>query len=620
MITVENLTKSFCDQDLFEDISFKINQKERVGLTGKNGHGKTTLFKILTGSEHADSGKITIPRGYRIGYVEQELKFTQPSILEEAVMGLPNRSIEHHWKAEKILAGLGFSDLDIQKKPKDLSGGFQVRLNLSKVLLSDPDMLLLDEPNNYLDITSIRWLSKFLLNWKSELILITHDRSFMDSVVTHTMGIHRKKIYKIPGNTEKLYNQIAKQEEVYEKTRVNDEKKKKEIAIFISRFRAKARLAGMVQSRLKTMSKMRDLDKLEKIQQLDFSFTYKPFKAKYSLSSKGLTFSYRTDTDLINDFNITIGAQDRICIIGQNGKGKTTLLKILANCLKPSLGEVTYHPETIVGYYEQSNVKNLEDSRTVLDELMIANTNIDQQKARDICATMMFERENALKKVKILSGGEKSRVLLGKILCTPVNLLLLDEPTNHLDMHSCDALLSALDLFEGAIIMVTHNEMFLHAIANRLIIFKDNQILIQENDYQTFLNNNGWNDEINETKITNSLRTETKLSKKEIRKKRSEIINERAKTIKPLEKSILETENEIEKKESELELLNNEIIKASNMQDSILIQKHSKTIHSLKERINALFITLEKLIEELEEKEGLYKEKMSELDFQEKNN
>ncbi len=232
MIIFENISKSYSGQGLFDRVGFKINRKERVGLIGNNGHGKTTLFRFIIKKEIPDAGKIIIPRNYRIGHVKQEVKITEKTVLLEAALGLQEKDPKYFWKAEKILFGLGFRSQDMQTDPANLSGGFQVRLNLAKVLVSEPDMLLLDEPNNYLDITSIRWLSRFLSAWPGELILITHDRSFMDKVVTHTMGIHRKKISKLSGNTEKFYLQTAKEEEIFEKTRINEARKKKEIELF----------------------------------------------------------------------------------------------------------------------------------------------------------------------------------------------------------------------------------------------------------------------------------------------------------------------------------------------------------------------------------------------------
>ncbi len=256
MISVENLTKSYGVRTLFEEISFKVNARERVGLVARNGHGKTTLFQMIIGEISADDGQINTPKNYRIGYVAQKLDFTEDSLLAESMTALPANEADHHWKAERILTGLGFSQEDLSRPPAEFSGGFQVRLNLAKALIAEPDLLLLDEPTNYLDIETIRWIERFLLNWPHELLLITHDRSFMDHLATHILGIHRKKVKKIEGGTDKYYSQIAQEEEIHEKTRRNSEKRQKEIEQFIGRFRAKARLAGLVQSRIKTLAKM----------------------------------------------------------------------------------------------------------------------------------------------------------------------------------------------------------------------------------------------------------------------------------------------------------------------------------------------------------------------------
>ena len=350
--------------------------------------------------------------------------------------GLPETEKDHHWKVEKILAGLGFSQDDMQRHPQEFSGGFQVRLNLAKVLVSEPDLLLLDEPTNYLDITSIRWVERFLLRWPHELMLITHDRGFMDKVVTHTVGIHRHKARKIAGNTDKYYSQIAQDEEIYEKTRLNDERRQKEIKQFITRFRAKARLANLVQSRIKTLEKLEKKDKLGQIDTLDFSFRSEPFRGKHVLSVSNASFAYDAASPLIENFDLSVNAGDRICVVGKNGKGKTTLLKLLAGSLDPQDGEIQYNPSVKKGFFEQTNIQTLDERRTVEEEILYSHAGIDRQAARNICGAMMFEGNSALKKISVLSGGEKSRVLLGKILVTPLNLLLLDEPTNHLDMDS----------------------------------------------------------------------------------------------------------------------------------------------------------------------------------------
>ena len=270
MLQIENLTKSYGSRQLFNQISFKFNPRERLGIVGLNGHGKTTLMRLIIGEESADDGNIVIPRNYRIGYVRQSLRFNAGTVIDEGASALPDHDEGQTWKVEKILTGLGFDSKDLERRPQELSGGFQVRLNLAKALVAEPDLLLLDEPTNFLDITSIRWIEKFLSRWPRELMLITHDRSFMDQVVTHVVGIHRQSVRKIQGDTAKYYQQIAQDEEIYEKTRLNDERRRKEIELFITRFRAKARLANLVQSRMKTLEKTQKKEKLASVKTLDF--------------------------------------------------------------------------------------------------------------------------------------------------------------------------------------------------------------------------------------------------------------------------------------------------------------------------------------------------------------
>ncbi len=257
MISIENISKSFGGNSLFENTGFRLNKKERIGLVGRNGHGKTTLLRIIAGEEGYDEGSVILPQNYKIGYVKQYIDFTEETILKEGIKGLRDKEKNFHWKVEKALAGLGFAEEDMNKNPYEFSGGFQVRLNLAKVIVSEPDLLLLDEPTNYLDIASIRWIEKFLNNWPREAILITHDRSFTDKVATHIIGIHRKKMRKVKGSTEKYYSQIAKEEEIYEKTRENDEKKEKETELFISVSEQKQDLPTWCSQESKRLQKKR---------------------------------------------------------------------------------------------------------------------------------------------------------------------------------------------------------------------------------------------------------------------------------------------------------------------------------------------------------------------------
>jgi ATP-binding cassette, subfamily F, member 3 len=620
MIAAENLSKAYGGHVLFDRIGFKINAKERVGLVGRNGHGKTTLFRIIIGEEDFDNGNLTCPKGYRIGHVQQQLRFTEETVLKEGVLGLPESEKEHHWKVEKVLAGLGFSTADLQRHPDEFSGGFQVRLNLAKVLVSEPDLLLLDEPTNYLDITSIRWIEHFLIAWPREVMLITHDRSFMDRIVTHTLGIHRKKIRKIAGDTGKYYDQIAQDEEIYEKTRLKDERRAKEVELFITRFRAKARLAGMVQSRVKTLAKLEKKTKLLSMRDLNFSFRSLAFRGKQVLSALGLSFAYPGQPLLFKGLDITIQAGDRVCVVGPNGRGKTTLLKLLAGQLAPASGALTYHPAVVPGVYEQTNIQSLNDQSTIEEEILNCHPDVDRQHARNICGAMLFTGDTALKKISVLSGGEKARVMLGKLLATPVNLLLLDEPSNHLDMESSDALVGAVDDFDGAVIMVTHNEMFLHAVAQRLIVFDQDQVTLFEGTYQAFLDKGGWGDEAVATPSTLPAEAEAaagkspSINKKKLRRQRSAIIRERANELHPIDQAIVKAEALIEAREQELADLNQAMVAASQDQDGSRIAELSPVIHKCQAVIDQTFVQLEPLYEKKEALEKRYDLLLAELE------
>lgn len=496
MIKISGLNKTFGGQVLFDDLNLNVNRGEKIGLVGRNGHGKSTLFQIILGNVEVNSGSVTVPKNYRIGHLEQHIHFTMPTVLEECALGLPAGEEYETWKVEKILSGLGFSEEDMERDPAEFSGGYQIRMNLAKLLVSDPDMLMLDEPNNYLDIVAIRWLEDFLKSWDGEFILITHDRSFMDSVATHIVAIHRTKAKKVEGDTEKLYTMINQEEEIYEKTRLNEAKKRRQEEIFIAKFKAKASFASRTQSRVKKLEKQGEMKALEVIEDLDLYFNSAHFAAGQMMSAEDISFSYNGSKPyLIENFSLTVGKRDRICIIGKNGKGKSTLIKLLAGELKPASGSIRKHPSLLEGYFGQTNKLDLNENRAVFEEIKSADKSCNEFKARSIAGGLMFPGDSALKKIKVLSGGEKSRVLLGKILVTPCHLLFLDEPTNHLDMQSCDSLIEAIDDFDGSVIMVTHNEMHLRSVATKLVVFDNDSISIYPGTYDEFLSDVGWSDE-----------------------------------------------------------------------------------------------------------------------------
>ena len=539
MIELINISKSYPTSILYNDLNLRLNAGNKVGLVGRNGTGKSTLFKLILGEESQDSGEIKFPKAYKIGALKQYFDFTQNSLIDETAQALSEEDKYDIYKAEKILFGLGFTQSDLQKEPKSFSGGYQIRINLAKLLLTEPNMLLLDEPTNYLDILSIRWLKAFLKSFQGEVILITHDREFMDSVCTHTLGIVRKDAFMIPGGTRKFYEQIMANEEHHEKQKIAQEKKRKDLEEFIAKNKARAATATLAQSKIKILEKMEVLEDLEFDSNLNFDFNYKDTAAKFLLEVKDLSFGYTPDNILFKNITFALNRGETIGIIGKNGKGKSTLLNTIAGELQANSGSVDFHPSTQFAHFGQTNINHLNQNNTIMDEIYSVNHKLPEAVIRTICGIMMFSGDNAKKKISLLSGGEKSRVMLGKIIAQDVNLLFLDEPTNHLDIDSIDALTQAIKAFKGSCMIVTHSEELLRAVCDRLIVFTNEGADYFNGTYDEFLEKIGWeDDDTMEKKKT----VKSKRNKKEIKKLRAAIVTEKSKATTPIKNQIKELE------------------------------------------------------------------------------
>ena len=473
MIELTNISKNYGEQELFSSLNFRLSAGNRIGLVGRNGSGKSTLFKLILGEEHSDDGAVHIPRNYKIGTLRQHLSFSEKTLLDETALSLAEDDKFSLYKVEKILFGLGFEEEDLQKDPLSFSGGFQIRINLAKLLLTEPNLLLLDEPTNYLDIVSLRWLKMFLRSFDGEVILITHDRNFMDSITTHTMGIVRKTLSLTKGDTHKFYKQLALNDELYEKQKITQDKKIKELEEFIAKNRTRASTAALAQSKVKILEKMEKMDDLNSESSLSFEFKLKTTPAKVLLDVKDLSFYYKENEVLFKNISFTLQKGETLGIIGKNGKGKSTLLNTIAGELQQQIGSVDFHVSSSFAHFGQTNIAHLNPKNTVMDEIYVGNPRLPESSVRSICGAMMFSNDNAKKKVSLLSGGEKSRVMLGQIIAREVNVLFLDEPTNHLDMQSIDALSKAIKNFDGSCIIVTHSEDLLRKVCDRLIVFSN---------------------------------------------------------------------------------------------------------------------------------------------------
>jgi len=582
MIQFDRVSLSFSGHTLFEEATFTLQKGERCGLIGRNGSGKSTLFRMINYEIEPDQGKISLPKGYRIGFLKQHIHFTESSLLKEAATALPPQDKDHLYKAEKILFGLGFTEMDLEVHPSQFSGGFHLRLHLAKVLIAEPNCLLLDEPTNYLDIVSIRWLTQFLSKWAGEFILISHDRDFMDSVTTHTLGIHRQKLRKMKGSSLDFYQQILQEEEVHEKTRIKLEKKKATVQAFVDRFGAKATKAAQAQSKIKMLSREPVLEKLNALSSLSFSFHEAPFPGKRLLSAQNLSFSF-TDKPLISHLSLEIGKKDRIAFIGKNGKGKTTLLQLIGSDLKPQEGIIELSDHTRIGYFGQTHVDRLKGEHTIVQEISEANPFLNDTQVKAIAGLMMFSGELAEKKIHMLSGGERSRVLLGKIVAKPCNLLLLDEPTHHLDIESIEALIDALEDFAGAIVIVTHSELILRRLAlDKMVICEAAKQTLFEGNYDEFLEKKGWEEEKKE---------HTSLKKKIPHSPRKEI----AAQIKPIERQIAQLEQKIGILEEEQKKAQG-LIESGSLSPEFLknLGMRQKEIEGIETQLYTLYELLEK--------------------------
>lgn len=541
MIQFDDVGLAYSGHPLFKNANFTLQKGERCGLVGRNGSGKSTLFRLVNGEIEPDQGNVSIPKNYRIGYLQQHIRFTEPTLIQEAALGLQEHEKEATYKAEKILFGLGFTEEDLEKAPGQFSGGYQLRLNLTKVLVSEPHCLLLDEPTNYLDIPSIRWLQNFLSRWTGEFILISHDRDFMDSVTTHTMGIHREKLKKIKGTTIDFFQQILMEEELHEKSRIKSEKKKAHLQSFVDRFGAKASKAALAQSKMKMIAREPVLEKLNAMSELSFGFQEAPFPGKKMVDARHLQFSY-TEEPLIEDFSLDIEKGERIAIIGKNGRGKSTLLRLLAKDLTPQQGTLEFSDNTKIGYFGQTHVDRLNGKHMIEEEIALANPDLNYTEIKGIAGAMMFSGDLSAKKISVLSGGEKSRVLLGKIVAQPCNLLLLDEPTHHLDIESIEALIDALEDFAGSVVIVTHSELILRRLVpDKVILCEEAQQTVFLGNYDEFLDKVGWGEK----------KKNAPQKSPNVRKDRADEVAKRAAALKPLHEQIQEWEQKLELLEKE---------------------------------------------------------------------
>ena len=483
---------------MFEEASLSITEGERIGLVGPNGAGKTTLIKILLGQESSDEGDIAVIRGTRVGFLPQE---TAPAgdetVLEVATGVLPGSGHdEHHMvdgqmlaKAKRILAGLSFRESDYDRPSKELSGGWVMRAHLARLLADEPDLLMLDEPTNHLDLETLIWFQDYLLYYPGALMVISHDREFLNRLCTHTVEIRRSKLNRYTGNYDSYLVQCAANEQTALATQKSQQRRIDQLQEFVDRFGAKNTKATQAQSKLKQIERIRE--EMTDIPDnngptMAMTFPQPQRSGQKVITLDDIHFAYGTNR-IYEGIETRIERGERIVLVGPNGAGKSTLLKLLAGAITAQSGTRELGHNVRVGYYAQYRLDMLDASRTVLDEALDTPQRVTEQAVRTILGSFLFRGDDVFKKVKVLSGGEKSRLALVKLLLDPPNFLLMDEPTTHLDMPSIDALVGALKQYQGTLVFISHDVHFIRALANQVIHVRGGKLTRYPGDYQYYL-------------------------------------------------------------------------------------------------------------------------------------
>ncbi|HJA87077.1 MAG TPA: ABC-F family ATP-binding cassette domain-containing protein [Candidatus Parabacteroides intestinavium] len=629
MISVENLQVEFGGFTLFDDVSFVINKKDRIALVGKNGAGKSTLLKILAGLQSPTHGTVSIPKETTIGYLPQqmqlkdtrtvreeaELAFEQIHEMEREINRL-NMELEertdyeseayhkiidqvthlseqfqmaggnnYHAELERTLLGLGFSREDFNRPTSEFSGGWRMRIELAKLLLRHPDVLLLDEPTNHLDIESIQWLENFIATRANAVVLVSHDRAFIDNTTSRTIEIELGHIYDYKVKYSEYV--ILRQERREQQLRAfeNQQKKLADTEAFIERFRYKATKSTQVQSRIKQLEKIEriEVDEID-TSMLNLKFPPAPHSGSYPVIAEEVSKRYG-DHLIFEHVNFTIQRGEKVAFVGKNGEGKSTLVKCILNEI-PYEGSLKLGHGVKIGYFAQNQAQLLDDNLTVFETIDYVAQGDIRTKIRDILGAFMFGGEASEKKVKVLSGGERSRLAMIRLLLEPVNLLILDEPTNHLDMRSKDVLKNALKDFDGTVIVVSHDRDFLDGLVGKVYEFGNKRVTEHLGGIYDFLEKKKLQS-LQELELSSKKNNDQPVDETPTQNKLSyEARKEQNKLIKKLERTIAESEKRIEQIENAIKEVEQKLATAEGASDSTLYTQYADLKKELSEAMD----------------------------------
>ena len=635
MISIDNITVEFGGNTLFENVSFLIKEKEKIALIGRNGAGKTTLLKLIAGEMSPTRGNISRPKNLTIGYLPQHIKVNDSKTVREETLtafenifaireniatltaelnerddfhtaeygklieelGYQNERLQMfdsdsiEAETEKTLMGLGFRRTDFERRTSEFSGGWRMRIELAKILLRKPDLLLLDEPTNHLDIESINWLESFLKNSKSALLLVSHDKAFVDAVTTRTIEISLGKIYDYKANYSRYLELRAIDRENQIRAYENQQKLIADTQDFINRFRYKPTKAVQVQSRIKMLEKLEPIQ-IEEVDnsRLNLRFPPPPHSGTISLDIENLTKAYGEHTVLQN-IDMQIRRGEKIAFVGKNGEGKTTLVKCIVGDLD-FMGSLRLGHNVKVGYFAQNQAATLDDSKTVFQTVDDIATGDIRTKLRNILGAFMFGGEDIDKRVAVLSGGERSRLAMIKLLLSPVNMLILDEPTNHLDISTKNVLKDAIRQFPSSAIIVSHDRDFLDGLVDKVYEFADKKIIEHIGGIGDFLRAKNFNS-LHQIEIKNTDKKDIAPQALSDSKLQYEQNKERARQIKKQERQIELLESDIADLEKEIARLEAEFTDG-NSSDELSVKYH-KTQHLLEQKMYEWEILSEEL-------------------------